>query len=1200
MATIREIQASFIAKASGMKSTIQGVKKEIGDLAKDTKKMSDGMDKNFSKGTSGISKSLKDLSLAAQKNFESIGNAIQTTSSKLESWGNDIKDFGKKTSKALSPLTLFYTTAAITGGRRMAANEQLDILMRNVFRTEEAYKAAWDAVNGLTKGTAFMNADVGQWLSQLVQSNVELEKSEDVMKSILDFSVGSGQLGIEGEIHDIIMKAVRAGGWDQMTLDMLAQRGLNLAGHVANVLGITTESAQEMLKDGTISMADSLDYFVDAVQVGSEGAGGYFAGMANSAQAGGETFTGALVNMGAAVAQLGERMWKSGAWDTLKEAMNNIYDFLQELAPALDPVSKIISDVLATMVDWIQKLMTAFINLRPKTQALIAGLSVLGAVLGPAIFMFGSFVGAVGKALKPLGTFFLGISKGLKFISGKSGLTGILKTLAGRFSFLIGPVGIAIGIITTLISVFTIAYKRSETFRNFVHDLGEKIKDVFLGIIDWIRPGFDAMKDFFSEIKDRIVSFKNDEGAQLIQAFQNIGSFISDASDKIWKAIEWTFEQIKWIIADYVMPVVEFIIKQVWGNIKGIITGALDVIMGAVKVFSGLFTGDFSKMWEGVKEMFFGAIKVIWNWIQLQFIGRILKGIGGLASGFWGHIKNLWKWVTDTFKNSISTVYNGVRESFVGRIVRAIIDFAKNFRKNISDLWDTVKKNFTTKISEIRTAVEDSFVGRMIRSVTRLKDDFINLAGDMWTGVKKRFDDIVEGAKALPGRIGDGIKSMASKVKDGIGTVVNTMADILEGGVNGVIDGINWVLDKLGVSSSSQINHVSIPRYAKGTKGHPEDGPAILNDGKGDNAGQELIINPDGSAHMYEGKNVLAFLRKGTQVISAKNTRKMLDSIPAYADGEGWINKAWDKTKSGVSKAKDFVVDGAKKVGEWAGNVWDYATNPSKLLDVALDWLGVNVPSGVGFVADMAKGAFNTVKDKAIDFVKEKLNLFTSSAPGAGSGVQRWAGVATNALRMTGQYTKANLDRLLYQMQTESGGNPRAINLWDINAKRGTPSKGLMQVIDPTFRAYRMPGFNNIWNPLDNILASIRYAVSRYGNLANAYRGVGYADGGIVNMKQLAWIAEGGWAESIISHDPSKRVRQQRIWQETGDRLGFTSDKSNKEILTELRRIAKAVEDGKNPVVVMNDRVVGRMIEPHVTKRQEDKKAILKGFSGGD
>ena len=99
---------------------------------------------------------------------------------------------------------------------------------------------------------------------------------------------------------------------------------------------------------------------------------------------------------------------------------------------------------------------------------------------------------------------------------------------------------------------------------------------------------------------------------------------------------------------------------------------------------------------------------------------------------------------------------------------------------------------------------------------------------------------------------------------------------------------------------------------------------------------------------------------------------------------------------------------------------------------------------------------------------------------------------------MEGELTKPNLDSLMRRMNQESGFNPRAINNWDSNAKRGTPSKGLMQVIDPTFRAYARPGYDkNIWDPLSNILASIRYARSRYGSPARGWNQPGgYADGG--------------------------------------------------------------------------------------------------------
>ncbi|MEU7435948.1 transglycosylase SLT domain-containing protein [Streptomyces sioyaensis] len=68
----------------------------------------------------------------------------------------------------------------------------------------------------------------------------------------------------------------------------------------------------------------------------------------------------------------------------------------------------------------------------------------------------------------------------------------------------------------------------------------------------------------------------------------------------------------------------------------------------------------------------------------------------------------------------------------------------------------------------------------------------------------------------------------------------------------------------------------------------------------------------------------------------------------------------------------------------------------------------------------------------------------------------------------------------------ESSGNPMAINLWDINAQNGIPSKGLLQVIDPTFRSYHVSGTSwNIYNPVANITAACNYAAAKYGSMDN-------------------------------------------------------------------------------------------------------------------
>jgi tape measure domain-containing protein len=116
-----------------------------------------------------------------------------------------------------------------------------------------------------------------------------------------------------------------------------------------------------------------------------------------------------------------------------------------------------------------------------------------------------------------------------------------------------------------------------------------------------------------------------------------------------------------------------------------------------------------------------------------------------------------------------------------------------------------------------------------------------------------------------------------------------------------------------------------------------------------------------------------------------------------------------------------------------------------------------------------------------------------------GSGVQRWAPLVLEVLRMLRQPISL-LPNVLRRMNQESGGNPRAINLWDSNAARGTPSIGLMQTIGPTFAAYAGPfRSRGIYDPLANIYAGINYAINRYGSLQYAMdKPGGYRSGGLV------------------------------------------------------------------------------------------------------
>lgn len=239
-----------------------------------------------------------------------------------------------------------------------------------------------------------------------------------------------------------------------------------------------------------------------------------------------------------------------------------------------------------------------------------------------------------------------------------------------------------------------------------------------------------------------------------------------------------------------------------------------------------------------------------------------------------------------------------------------------------------------------------------------------------------------------------------------------------------------------------------------------------------------------------------------------------LDKLNAMLRGEGWntIWRApnhWDHLHVDIGNGQGGSGGGlgflTKFLPDWAKSLVD---SPMGFIKDKISGLMGKMPGGFGLagkvlpgvVGKMASGIGRKVKDTfSLSGLMDKfLPDWLSGGDKGGGGTGRWRGTVMRALSMLG-LPSSLAGTTLRRMAQESGGNPRAINNWDSNALRGTPSKGLMQVIDPTFRAYNYPGHNDIWNPLDNILASMRYALAQYGSLSAAYnRSGGYAGGGLV------------------------------------------------------------------------------------------------------
>ena len=97
----------------------------------------------------------------------------------------------------------------------------------------------------------------------------------------------------------------------------------------------------------------------------------------------------------------------------------------------------------------------------------------------------------------------------------------------------------------------------------------------------------------------------------------------------------------------------------------------------------------------------------------------------------------------------------------------------------------------------------------------------------------------------------------------------------------------------------------------------------------------------------------------------------------------------------------------------------------------------------------------------------------------ARGGVDAWIAQALQIVDLPQSYAPGVKKIIM----AESGGNPRAINNWDSNARRGTPSQGLMQTIPSTYRHYVHPDVAHrpITDPVANITAGVRYMVDNYG-----------------------------------------------------------------------------------------------------------------------
>ncbi len=782
----------------------------------------------------------------------------------------------------------------------------------------------------------------------------------------------------------------------------------------------------------------------------------------------------------------------------------------------------------------------------------------------------------------------------------------------------------------------------------------EKLGDALTNIGDWISEHSEGVSNFAIIVGSFGAAFLVVNGA--LAAWNIVAGIATGITTALGTAIAFLLSPIGLVIL--AVGAVIAIGVLLWKN------------WDKIKEAAGKLGKVISEKWDGIKTSTSEAWGKVTKWTSEKWndaknaVTGKAKDIAKNVSDKWSDVKKNTSEKWDEVKNKVSTAASTAKD-------KASTAFS-NLKTNVSDRWSDVKKNTSEKWGEIQSKVTTAASTAKTKASTAFSNLKTSMGGSFETMKKnasEAFDKITGWATGLGSKIGKGLSNGVKSVKEGAGKIFNGMVGVIGKGVNGVISGINWVLNKVGAGSSA-LKKWTIPTYAKGTGYHP-GGMALVNDGLGSNY-QEAYRTPDGRTGIFPAqRNLMVNLPKGTSVLSGPKTAAMY-GVPAYANGIGeWFKEKWN---------------GAKEI---ASDIWSYASNPKKLLNAAISKF-VNLKGAVEPALSMAKGSVGTIAEGSYEWFKSKFNAgyeaqnssfdgsmgswgvykylydiarktvdrypgmritsgfrpgdphshgkhqaidvaypasmngsskyfapanwvfdnFASKVAyvitqgkvrdrkgmsgtgssgswvrwpqndhydhlhingslgasdidknasfgaigGAAVGNGGWTSKIKQAASKLGQrISSSEINGVLAQIQRESGGNQsitQSSAVWDINMASGNPAKGLLQYIPSTFNAYKLRGYENIFNGYHQLLAFFNNSNWRY-DLPYGRRGwgptgrriVGYENGGLVTQDGLYRMGEGNKKEMVIPLERPQRAAE--LIQQAVEYLGLDMFNSN-------------------------------------------------------
>lgn len=750
-----------------------------------------------------------------------------------------------------------------------------------------------------------------------------------------------------------------------------------------------------------------------------------------------------------------------------------------------------------------------------------------------------------------------------------------------------------------LVNTWNFIYRK---ISNFARKIWTKVKNYFT----WL---WDSIKSIFTTVKNWLISTWNYVTDKVISFARTIWNKVKDAFNSLWRSIKSIFTSVKNFLYDTWRKIKNTVIdlaKKLFNGVKDYFT---DLWNTSKRIFNNVF--DFlSDIWNSIRNTVVDTVADLWDRVESTF-NNMKNGLSNIIDKIKGFIDDM----VDSIKDGLNKLIDGI--NWVGDklgIDKEIPHLStgtthnQQVNRKVKTSSDGALKEgtFATVGDKGRGNGPGGYRNEMIKypngkiSFTPNRDTntYLPKGSTVYSGkqthalLNQSPTNSTLGGDANPrlngGTVGNALSWAGDKLGQGYNWTkdkVGKGADWLKDSVGDVMD---WVkkpgklLDKalegFGVDFGDYSGIVGdfarggLKRLKKGAEEKIKGWFAQVTAGNSSfldfsPGNLNFPYSPNGRAPGYPfdsphmGIDLNYIYEKVYSTISG-----LARAIPQ--DGSGFGNHVSIKNGNGLEAIyghlSDFAFDGTKQVK-------------------AGDKLGTSGDTG------RSSGPHLHYEMRQDGKPFDPLPWLKSHVGGSGGN---WD--VKGALKKAGLPTsKDYVSAWQRQIQTESGGDAKAIGGTD--GLLDGQAKGLVQVKPGTFNAFKLPGHDNIMNGTDNLIAGMRYASAKYGSslLDVIGHGHGYASGGIVDSPEIAWLAEGGFSESIISHDPSNKVKSQAIWKETGDKLGFSTEGET------LQRIMQLIEEsnetnetielntrnsGNNPIYLDNKKVGKQVAEPVKTE----------------